>query len=212
MCVAGLNVSTQPCAHRWYVLHRSCADSTNLSNCSARLQLEGWEIRNATCPWCESDTTLHGSTHRLFGNNNTAASNSTILTPIPSASEAARTRSHRSGSDGTLESLSRVSSLSSVMSTSPVEHSERLTRSQIRDRGMNERLDLYLSLHPHEVLPSARKNYPTYSNCSSAANTAPSSSAEDSAAVEFPLMRRTSSGLSKKWRKSVRLSRDFFRS
>lgn len=36
-----------------------------------------------------------------------------------------------------------------------------MERSQ-RNRDMNDRLMLYLSSDPHEVLPSARKNYPTY--------------------------------------------------
>lgn len=67
---------------------------------------------------------------------------------------------------------------------------------------MNERLNIYLSAHPHEVLPSAAKNYPTYSQ----------SATEEAAAFESPGLRvRTNSGLGKGWKKSIKLSRDLFR-
>ena len=191
MCVANLNVSTQPCAHRWYELRRACTSTNNLANCPERLQLEGWESRNTACPWCDStpDNTLCDTTHRLFGSTPSATS--------PTLSEMVQTRS-RGSSLSALEPLSRISSMTSVESESD--------RAQ-RDRGMNERLDIYLRSLPHEVLPSAAKNYPTYSQSSSGS----SSAAEESAVSEFPLIRRTSSGLSRRWKKSVRLSRDMFR-
>jgi len=185
MCVASLNVSTQPCAHRWYDLRRACTSSNNLANCPERLQLEGWEIRNPTCPWCgdESEISIHESTHRLFGSTSPMASS-------PTLSEMGNTRSRRSGSNATMESLSRVSSIASVEGDSTQ-----------RGRDMNERLDIYLRSLPHEVLPSAAKNYPTYSQSSSA-----STSADETTLAEFQMIRRTSSGLSRGWKKSLRFS------
>lgn len=69
MCVANLNVALQPCSHRWYTLVKPCASGTNLSNCSEKIKLEGWETRNETCPWCHSGTVLDDATHKLFGNS-----------------------------------------------------------------------------------------------------------------------------------------------
>jgi hypothetical protein len=192
MCVAGLHVSTQ-CAHRWYELRKACQPTNNLANCTEKLQLEGWENRGVICPWCdETETTPNDSTHRLFGSTSSASPS----IPSPTSPDAPHTRSRRSGSEGTLDSLSRVSSINSVENDRGQKH-----------RDMNERLEIYLRLQPHEVLPSAKKNYPTYSQVSSTA-----SSADDSASSEFPLIRRSSSGLSKHWKKSVRLSRGIFRS
>ena len=71
-----------------------------------------------------------------------------------------------------------------------------------KHRDMNERLDIYLSYDPHEVLPSAAKNYPTY----------PSSQARQGEGDARPApVKRTSSALSKHWRKSVRYSVDKLR-
>ena len=190
MCVAELNVSTQPCNHRWYELVRSCEEHTHLANCPEKLRLQGWEIRNASCPWCDSavpETSIR--THRLFGSTSSASSTaSTPTSPIP------WTRP-RSGSGGTLSStrstLSRHSSITSMESE----------RGQ-RHRDMNERLSLYLSMSPHEVLPSAKKNYPTYTDVA----TREESPASDVAST------KTSSGLlGKHWRKSVRFSKGVFK-
>ena len=190
MCVAGLNVSTQACAHRWYDLRKACQPANNLANCTGRLQLEGWENRSATCPWCsDSDSMVHDSTHKLVGQSTSAAA-SPVLPDTP------LTRSKRSGSDGTLDSLSRVSSISSV----GVE-----TDWGQRHRDMNDRLEIYLRSQPHDLLPSAKKNYPTYSQSSSS-----TTSADDGEFAERPVVRRSSSGLSKKWKKSVRFSRGIF--
>jgi len=49
-----------------------------------------------------------------------------------------------------MPSLSRHSSAMSVESERGQKH-----------RDMNERLSLYLTMSPHEVLPSAKKNYPS---------------------------------------------------
>lgn len=188
MCVAGLNVSTQPCSHRWYQLLRACDPEKNLANCPERLRLEGWETRYETCPWCnDSEKDVHISTHRLFGS--TSSTSSTTISPTsPELMGAART--HRSGSGGTLSSLSRHSSCTSVESE----------RGQ-RHRDMNERLNLYLTMSPHEVLPSARKNYPTYT----------SSPVDESSTSDAASMRSATGLFGKGWKKSVRFSKGMLR-
>lgn len=67
MCIANLNVAMQPCSHRWYTLVRPCEANTNLSNCSQKIKLEGWETRVQECPWCISGIELNDATHKLFG-------------------------------------------------------------------------------------------------------------------------------------------------
>jgi len=60
----------------------------------------------------------------------------------------------RCDTDSTLSSLSRTGSFSSASANG----SERGQR----HREMNDRFRQYLTMLPHEVLPSARKNYPGY--------------------------------------------------
>ena len=187
MCVAGLKVSTQACAHRWYELVRSCDPANSLANCPEKLQLKGWEDRTDVCPWCDNDTTngVDASTHRLFGSVSSASS-----TKSSPSLDLGHTRPSRSGSDGTMSPISRVNSSGSMESD----------RAQ-RDRNMNERLDIYLRSHPHEVLPGAMKNYPTYSQ----------SSSDDTSPGKPALIRRTSSGLSNQWKRSWKLSKGVFK-
>lgn len=186
MCVAGLNVSTQPCNHRWYNLVRPCHPANNLANCPERLRLEGWETRNEQCPWCSaSEQEVCTSTHRLFGSMSSASSTSSS----PASPELGATRTHRSGSGGTLSSLSRHSSSASTDSD----------RGQ-RHRDMNARLHLYLTTSPHEVLPSARRNYPTYT----------ASPVDESPASDAGSIRSASTAVSKGWKKSVRFSMAMF--
>jgi len=190
MCVVGLNVATQPCSHRWYALLRPCNPSTNLANCPEKLRLEGWETRNETCPWCtDSDEVVHESTHRLFGSVSPASSfASSPTSPILGA-----TRTHRSGSGSTLGSLSRHGSVTSTESN----------RGQ-RCREMNERLHLYLTTSPHEVLPSARKNYPSYPSY-------PSTPQDDSPpGSDSASIMSARSKIGRGWKKSVRFSRGMF--
>ena len=188
MCVAGLNVSTQACNHRWYELRRACHPANHLANCPEKLRLEGWETRNDHCPWCdETEHQLHDSTHRLFGSMSSASATSSSPT---SPQIAALTRS-RSGSEGTLSSLSRHSSSASMESE----------RGQ-RYREMNERLHLYLTSPPHETLPSARKNYPTY----------PASLVYDSPPSDASSVLSGSGTVGKGWKKSVRFSKALLRS
>ena len=189
MCVAGLNVSTQACNHRWYELLKACHPANHLANCPEKLRLEGWETRNEHCPWCEqSEAEPQTSTHRrLFGSTSFASSTSSSPT---SPQIGALTRS-RSGSGGTLSSLSRHSSSASM-------ESERGQRS----RDMNDRLHLYMTSLPHEVLPSARKNYPSY----------PQSPAEDSPPSDASSILSAGGTIGKGWKKSVRFSQALLRS
>lgn len=183
MCVAGLNVATSPCKHRWYQLVRSCSDERNLANCPDKLRLEGWENRNETCPWCDASNEVPETTHRLFGSMSSASS--TVSSPT-SPELTGMSRSHRSGSLGTLSSLSRHNSSASV-------ESER----GLRQRELNDRLALYLTSQPHEVLPSARKNYPT----------SPRDEFTDSDGASIV----SASGVFQGWRKTMKMSKIMFK-
>ncbi|CAK4032779.1 Hypothetical predicted protein [Lecanosticta acicola] len=155
MCLACLNVSTQPCSHRWYQLVRPCNPDNDLANCPERLKLEGWETRLEHCPFC--DGAEHSrSTHRLFG---TTSSPSSVASSSP-VSDLRTTPllppGNRRGSLGTINEdimgpLSRESSHASIETD----------RSQ-QARDMNDRIFVYLASEPHHVLPSAKKYYPTY--------------------------------------------------
>lgn len=195
MCVAGLNVSTQPCSHRWYELLRSCSDERDLSNCPSKLQLEGWETRKEVCPWCDSsggnDEILTSSTHRLFGSTSSASGSSTSSSPVLTAMNN-KPQLLRCNSDGALSTLSRTGSFSSTGSERGQMH---------RDR--NDRLRLYLTTLPHEILPSARKYYPN-SPGSPSELTPPSSDAGS--------IKSTKNKLGAGWKKSVRFGRSVFAS
>ncbi|KXT05127.1 hypothetical protein AC578_7547 [Pseudocercospora eumusae] len=170
MCVAGLNLSTQSCAHRWYELIRPCNPGNNLQNCPERVKLEGWERRNDHCPFCDGGN-HHQSTHRLFGSTSSASS----LASSPTVSDLGFIgRAGRRGSGATLTgTLSPLSRTSSIDDMDPVEL-ERATRA----RDMNDRLHVYLSCDPHEVLPSAKKNYPTYATAIQRAEEAAANSSD----------------------------------
>ena len=187
MCVAGLNVASQPCACRWYGLIRSCSPGMTLANCSERLRLEGWEMRIDTCPWCNDCTEdVHPSTHRLL--SSTSFTNATV-SPA-SSPERSAVRMHRSGSGSTLSSLSRNSSSASVQSE----------RGQ-RHREMTDRFNMYLTMSPHEILPSARKNYPTNGTFR----------VDEAAKPNTGSIVRANSGMGKSWRKRMKLSTAMFK-
>lgn len=193
MCVAGLNVSTQPCSHRWYELLRSCSDEYDLSNCPQKLQLQGWETRKEICPWCDSsgdnnDDIITTSTHRLFGSTSSASGSSTSSSPVLAAMS--KPQLVRCGSDGALSTLSRNGSFSSTGSERGQMH---------RDR--NDRLRLYLTMLPHEVLPSARKYYP---------NSPPSPGEPTPPSSDAGSVKSTKNKLGAGWRKSVRFGRSVF--
>ena len=150
MCIAGLNVN-QTCSHRWYELLRPCDPENNLQNCPEKLRLEGWERQREDCPFCDG-TGHHHSTHRLFGSTSSASSvtSSPIIAGMTFNDKHSR-RGSGATLTGTMSPLSRETSNSSI-------ECERA----IRARDMNDRIHLYLSSDPHEILPSATKNYPTY--------------------------------------------------
>lgn len=191
MCVANLNVSLQPCEHRWYTLLRPCSPSTSLSNCSERLKLEGWETRNEHCPWCTSNRSsveVHDSTHRLFGSMSERSnfSNST-------ASGYAR-RSRANSASATLDKVSR-SSRSSSRSSDCVD-ADALGHGE-RTRMMNARLETYLWTNPGQVLQGKAEERGR-------------SDGDDRGFVAASVGRR-SSVLGKPWKKSMKLSRGILR-
>nr|OQO19806.1 hypothetical protein B0A51_16258 [Rachicladosporium sp. CCFEE 5018]OQO27473.1 hypothetical protein B0A51_06557 [Rachicladosporium sp. CCFEE 5018] len=187
MCVAGLNVSTQSCSHRWYELIKPCRDDHNLANCPAKLRLEGWERRMDSCPWCNS-TSEQGtldSTHRLFGGS---SSSSSSIASTPASPILGITREQRSDSAGSLGSLSlsRTSTAASV-------------RSQI-NRDRDERFNMYLTMPPHELLPSASKYYPG----------TPREQSPTSPGVSSITGPRPSMSTNRSWRKSLSMARGMF--
>jgi hypothetical protein len=194
MCVAGLNVSTQPCRHRWYELLRACSDQHSLANCPSKLQLEGWETRKETCPWCDGSSGgedfVADTTHRLFGSTS-SPSGSVSSSPVLSAMGKPQLR--RCDTDSTLSSLSRTGSFSSNNGSE---------RGQ-RHREMNDRFRQYLTMQPHEVLPSARKNYPGY--VASPQSEAPVTS-------DVASMKSTRRRFGAGWRKSISFGRSMFAS
>ncbi|CZT16377.1 uncharacterized protein RCC_02220 [Ramularia collo-cygni] len=154
MCIAGLHVTTAPCSHRWYELIKPCNQSSDLANCPERLRLQGWETRHeGICPWC-TGSEPHLATHRLFGS--TSSASSVASSPSDSAPPG---RSSRRGSVNTLNGLT-LGPLSRQSSTSSVMEFERAQRS----KDMNDRIHAYLCSDLHEVLPSAKKYYPTYAS------------------------------------------------
>lgn len=190
MCVAGLNVSTQACEHRWYQLVRPCDTGMDLARCQGKLRLEGWETRGEGCPWCDgSSAAISQSTHRLIGS--AACGSPTVsspTSPILHGFSAFPSRQHRSGSGSTLSSLSRRNSSSSSDSERGQKHRE-----------MNQRLHLYLTTSPFEVLPSAQKYY------SSDATMSPLESPDSDVSSINPGRGGRS------WMKSVKISKSLFR-
>lgn len=189
MCVATLHASTQPCAHRWYRLARPCDPANDLQNCSKKLKLEGWECRTDECPWCDlsNEDNLHESSYRLLGGF------AGFSTPSsPTISDLGSSTPNRVDSINTIGSQSSLSRQSSSTSSADGARGQ-------QHREMEERLHLYLNSHPHHVLPSAAKNYPTYPQWQSVQSPEPS-------LVDESIMRRHSKVLSAQWRRKFRSS------
>ncbi|KAK5131084.1 hypothetical protein LTR08_001302 [Meristemomyces frigidus] len=66
---------------------------------------------------------------------------------------------------------------------------------------MNDRFNIYLTMSPHEVLPSARKNYPNYA----------ASRVDETASSDASSTKSATSAMGKGWKKSVRISRALFK-
>lgn len=194
MCVAGINATTLPCQHRWAHLLEPCAPGRNLQTCPSKLKFSGWEQKHATCPWCSSDATpAHDSTHRLFGS--VSCPISPLADDVPDMLPTLPRR-QRTGSTGTASTLSRHSSINSL------ECGWAEKGRQHRDQ--NDRLAIYLTSLPHEVLPSAKKYYPTY-----AAAGVCSSEESSSASEGMGLCRRRESG--KRWTRNLKFGRGMFK-
>jgi len=194
MCIASLHVTTAPCSHRWYELIKSCNSANDLANCPERLRLQGWETRHeGICPFCSGGTEIQEATHRLFGSVSSASS--VASSPLETM---ALGRTSRRGSVNTLNGTA-ISPLSRQSSTSSSLEFDRAQRS----RDMNDRIRLYLSSAPHEVLPSAKKYYPTYASIienGDDSNTA-------SSTTSLRLFDSKRSSLSRGWKRmSLRLS------
>lgn len=134
MCVAELNVSLLPCRHRWYHLSRACSPSTNLSNCTGRLGISGWEIKCDFCPYC-AGWNVSGTEYRLLGNDRAPAVGG--LSRTPSLTLTTTRRETRRGS------LSRSDSSTSIT-----------MMAQEKNRAMNARVDAYFRVPVEPALPS----------------------------------------------------------
>lgn len=206
MCVANLNVSTQPCSHRWYTLIRSCSSSTNLSNCPEKLKLEGWETRLESCPWCDDDASVNGtlddSTHRLFGGSVSRSRSGSLGTSINSMPTAADWKHRRqSSATGSTTSLARSTSSRGNLQSDDEDSSE-LGRGE-KARMMNWRLDVYLMSHPERKTRSQQEDE----------GVSPEASVPESAdgLRRSGSIRRSGSVLSKKVKRGMRLGKTMFR-
>jgi len=201
MCVANLNVSTQPCSHRWYTLVKPCTSTTNLSNCSSKLALEGWETRLESCPWCDdsaSDSSiLDDSTHRLFGGSVSRSRSGSLGTSGIGAMPIAAER-HRRQSSATNSTTSLPRSNNGRDDDA---EAEELGRGE-KARMMNWRLDVYLTGNA-ERKPSMSQEVE---------NIAPETSVpEQSGLARSGSIRRSGSLLGRKMKKGMRLSKTIFK-
>lgn len=137
MCITELNLSLLPCRHRWFHLVKPCAPSTNLSTCSSKLALSGWEIKCDFCPFCSGWN--NASEYRLIGNDSLAAnpmrSNSVSL--AAARHETKHQERYGSGWDSRRESIARSNSTTSITAIT----SE-------KNKTMNERVNAYFNRVP----------------------------------------------------------------
>ncbi|KAF2153824.1 hypothetical protein K461DRAFT_276869 [Myriangium duriaei CBS 260.36] len=173
MCVATLNVSLEPCHHRWYTLVESCSESTNLSNCHSKVKLKGWETRVDHCPWCgpSSPTNdLDAATHKLFGG-------SSIDVRRTSDSTMGSTDSLFRGRSNSISTFSAITSRSS--SEDSIDDEARENERAERNRLLNNRLNAYIITAVPDEIPS-RKAYmrdnPQYKSSSSSRSSPASAS------------------------------------
>lgn len=203
MCVANLNVSTQPCNHRWYTLIRPCSSQTNLANCPEKLKLQGWETRRESCPWCGVDDSeaavLDESTHRLFGGSGSrsrSGSLGTTVSPLPSADWKHRRQSSATNST---TSLSRSNSSRGFSQQDDEEDVHELGRGE-KARMMNWRLDVYLMGNPDRKRQLQEDE-----------SFAPEAPAPESQLRRSSSIRRSGSVLGKKMKKGMRLGKTIFK-
>lgn len=201
MCVANLNVSTQPCSHRWYTLVKPCTSTTNLSNCPSKLALEGWETRLESCPWCDDSASdsgiLDDSTHRLFGGSVSRSRSGSLGTSGIGAMPIAAER-HRRQSSATNSTTSLARSNSGR--DEDVE-AEELGRGE-KARMMNWRLDVYLT-------GNAERKQSIVQETESIAPESPAP--EQNSLGRSGSIRRSGSLLGRKMKKGMRLSKTIFK-
>ncbi|KAG9737734.1 hypothetical protein KCU73_g9918, partial [Aureobasidium melanogenum] len=204
MCVANLNVSTQPCSHRWYTLVKPCSSTTNLSNCPSKLALEGWETRLESCPWCDDSASdsgiLDDSTHRLFGGSVSRSRSGSLGTSGTSAMPVAAER-HRRQSSATNSTTSLSKESSNRFTQDEDVLVEGLGRGE-KARMMNWRLDVYLMAHPERKQSIVQE----------IEGIAPETpSPESNGLSRSGSIRRSGSLLGRKMRKGMRLSKTIFK-
>ncbi|KAK8253726.1 hypothetical protein IWZ00DRAFT_542803 [Phyllosticta capitalensis] len=207
MCVAELNVSLQPCRHRWYHLLRPCSPNANLSNCKNKLGLEGWETKCDFCPYCSS-WNLSSTKYRLVGNDRSPSVGG--LSRSPSISYSSTTTLTSARRDSRRASLARTDSSSSIAMPSL----SVLEKTGERNRAISARLDAYLGKHPDR---KGSKSGGETSDEDDQSSTQPPSPVEGDvmarvdAQVTSGALKRKDSILKKGWRGSKRLSRTIFK-
>lgn len=152
------------------------------------------------CPFCDG-AEHHNTTHRLFGSTSSASS----IASSPTISEMGMTPlsppGYRRGSLGTIDE-GLMSPLSRTSSQASLEYD----RSQ-RARDMNDRIYVYLASEPHDLLPSARKNYPTYATAIARVEGNMSSQESSSSGLGLPRRLRRRDSFRGSWKRmSGRLS------
>ncbi|KAF2205980.1 hypothetical protein GQ43DRAFT_467685 [Delitschia confertaspora ATCC 74209] len=198
MCIAELNVSLLPCQHRWYHLARPCSDTTNLSNCGAKLGLSGWEIKCDFCPYC-ADWNVSNTDYRLLGNDKLPSVGGLSRTPSLPFSLSATRRDSRRGS------LARSDSSTSIT-----------MMAQEKNRAMSARVDSYFGRFPAPVeapVPmESREEHDVEAMLPSSSNSDTSSDGHDSLPHDAPTPIRAKHGFLYKVRhKSKRLSTSLFK-
>jgi len=193
MCVANLNVTTQPCSHRWYQLVRPCSSTSNLANCPQRLKLEGWETKNQDCPWCSPPsspvTDVDRSTHKLFGGAPTTTSyRRGSLSSAASSLTPSRGRTNSASSTASPPN-SRSSSQDSDDEARELDRAE-------RNRMMNRRLAAYIARTPVKAFNDrSDRDLPRV----------------DESPFDTVTVARRDSMIGKHWKRGVRMSKGIFK-
>jgi hypothetical protein len=175
MCVTQLCVTTQPCQHRWYQLVRPCDADTNLSTCSKKLGISGWEVKSDTCPYCQGNATH--SQYRLIGDGPAPPVGS--LSGLAHSHSSHATSLHAARRDTRLELItSRTDSVTSIGSKSSI-----VTAASEKNRAMNSRLDAYFfpsTDSPISPYPSVVREDDADSNTAGGASDTSSNDLDDS--------------------------------
>ncbi|KAI9660953.1 MAG: hypothetical protein M1821_009280 [Bathelium mastoideum] len=194
MCLAELSVSTLDCRHRWYRLVRSCSSSTNLENCSDKLQIEGWESKVGSCPWCDQEALPEPQEYRLVGSDRS-----------PSIGGLSRASSTTNMDPTVISSLleSRRGSLARTDSSTSLTEA-----AGERNRAQNMRIQWYLTSRLDAIAQEEPKNRPSNSRRSSAMTLPLSATPTDgSSSIAY----EAGGVLGKGWKKGKKIGRGLFR-